>query len=94
MNGTFTRREVLAGGGFLALASAVPGIAGPHWGGDWLPGGASTGWRHTIRLQGSTQRLEKECIQHNHQDHEIDKLQEQCPVELDHRFTSFVLAPR
>ena len=55
MNGTFTRREVLAGGGFLALASAVPGIAGPHWGGDWLPGGASTGWRHTIRLQGSTQ---------------------------------------
>jgi hypothetical protein len=55
MEGTFTRREMLAGGGFLALASAAPAFAaGPHWGGDWLPGGSADGWRHTVRMQGST----------------------------------------
>jgi hypothetical protein len=56
MDSTFTRREVLAGGGFLALAGTLPAMAvpDPHWGGGWLPGGAGSAWRHTVRLQGST----------------------------------------
>lgn len=55
MDSSFTRREVLAGSGFLALASAAPAMAAAsHWSGGWLPGGADSGWRHTIRMQGST----------------------------------------
>nr|BBD50083.1 hypothetical protein [Haliea sp. ETY-M] len=46
---------MLAGGGFLALASAAPNIAGAaHWDGEWLPGSDDDVWRHTVRMQGST----------------------------------------